>query len=193
MRINLGCGKFAKPGWVNVDREPFPGVDVVHDLSVIPYPFGDGQAEEVAADHVLEHLPEVFPAMREIHRILKPGGILTLRTPHFSRGFSHPDHRRGFDATFPYYFDRRFPGGYAGVSFGCEGVRLRWFAQAYLKRSVLPFPLCLVGRAVGALIDIAANASPLLCSRIWCYWVGGFEEIEFVMRKAVADDTGGVR
>jgi hypothetical protein len=36
---------------------------------------------------------------------------------------------------------------------------------------------------VGAMIDIAANASPLVCSRLWCYYVGGFEEIEFILEK----------
>jgi hypothetical protein len=60
---------------------------------------------------------------------------------------------------------------------------MRWFAQPYLKRSVLPAPMVRVGEAVGAVIDRAANASPLVCSRLWCYWVGGFEEIEFRMRK----------
>lgn len=182
-KINLGCGEFPKPGFVNVDRFAGPGIDVVHDLSQLPWPFAAGSAERIEADHVLEHLPEVFPVMREIHRVLRPGGVAVLRTPHFSRGFSHPEHRRGFDATFPYYFDPSFPGGYAGVEFRCERTRLRWFAQPYLKKSVLPEPLVWVGKAASAVIDTAANLSPLVCSRIWCYWVGGFEEIEFVLRK----------
>ena len=33
--------------------------------------------------------------------------------------------------------------------------------------------------AAGRAISAVANASPELCSRIWCNWVGGFEEIEF--------------
>ena len=182
-QLNLGCGRFAKPGFVNVDWVKVPGVDVVHDLSLLPYPFEDNSFERIEADHVLEHLPEVFEVMRELHRLLKPGGDLVLRVPHFSRGFSHPEHKRGFDATFPYYFDPNFPGGYTGTHFICQDVRMRWFAQPYLKKTVLPKPLYTVGKAAGAVVDRMANLSPLVCSRLWCYYVGGFEEIEFVMRK----------
>jgi SAM-dependent methyltransferase len=181
--LNLGCGLFPKAGFVNVDWRAADGVDVVHDLSRLPYPFEDGQFELIEADHVIEHLPEVFAVMTELHRILKPGGTLKIRVPHFSRGFSHPEHRRGFDATFPYYFDPNFPGGYIGTHFLCESVTMHWFAQPYLKRSVLPRALFLAGRSVGAAIDSLANLSPLVCSRLWCYYVGGFEEIEFVMKK----------
>lgn len=181
--LNLGCGRFPKPGFVNVDWAANPGVDVVHDLSVRPWPFPDRRFEHVEADHVLEHLPEVFDTMAEIHRILEPGGQATIRVPHFSRGFSHPEHKRGFDATFPYYFDPAFPGGYTGTHFVSDRVTFHWFAQPYLKKSVLPRPLYEVGKAAGTVIDRFANLSPLLCSRVWCYYVGGFEEIEFVLTK----------
>lgn len=182
-KLNLGCGRFPKPGFVNVDWVKAPGVDVIHDLTRLPYPFEDSTFERIEADHVLEHLPEVFEVMAELHRLLKPGGELVLRVPHFSRGFSHPEHKRGFDATFPYYFDPSFPGGYTGTHFECAQVRMRWFAQPYLKKTVLPAPLYTVGKAAGAVVDAVANVSPLVCSRLWCYYVGGFEEIEFVMRK----------
>ena len=42
--------------------------------------------------------------MREIHRITKPGGTVRIWVPHFSRGFTHAEHKSGFDVTFPYYF-----------------------------------------------------------------------------------------
>ncbi len=184
-RLNLGCGRFPKPGFVNVDWVDVEGVDVVHDLRALPYPFADGSFQRIEADHVIEHLPEVFDIMRELHRLLKPGGELVIRVPHFSRGFSHPEHKRGFDATFPYYFDPSFPGGYTGVHFESVSVRMRWFAQPYLKKSVLPAPLYQVGRAMGSVVDRFANLSPLVCSRLWCYYVGGFEEVEFILRKPV--------
>lgn len=183
MKLNIGCGRFPKAGFTNLDREALPGVDVVHDLRCFPYPFADGSVDQIEADHVLEHLGDAFGAMRELHRILAPGGRLTVRVPHCSRGFTHPEHRTGFDVTFPYYFDPKFQGGYAGVPFACERVRLRWFAQPWLKRTVLPGPVVAVGRLAGYLIDFVANLSPALCSRLWCYGVGGFEEILFVLRK----------
>ena len=58
-------------------------------------------------------------------------------------------------------------------------MRLTWFAQPYLKRTVLAPPVFRAASAVGSVLDVLANLSPSLCSRLWCYWVGGFEEIEF--------------
>ena len=51
-KLNLGCGDFPKPGFINVDRRAGKGVDVVHDLSILPYPFEDAQFERIEADHV---------------------------------------------------------------------------------------------------------------------------------------------
>src|SRR5581483_10267047 len=104
LQLNIGCGQFKKPGFLNVDFNPDFDPDVVVDLGDPPYPFPSDQFELIEADHVLEHLPDPFAAMAELHRILKPGGKLIVRVPHFSRGFTHADHRRGFDVTFAYYF-----------------------------------------------------------------------------------------
>lgn len=182
-RLNVGCGRFPKPGFWNVDWAPGEGVDQVADLSKFPFPFEDGQFDEIHADHVLEHLPDAFGTMRELHRVLAPGGRLEIRVPHFSRGFTHAEHYRGFDATFPYYFEPGFEGGYTGTHFVCESVRMRWFAQPYLKRKFLTPRQFSVAEALGRVFDRAANLNPLVCSRLWCFAVGGFEEIEFVFRK----------
>jgi hypothetical protein len=37
-------------------------------------------------------------------------------------------------------------------------------------------------KAVGEAIDFLANLKPRLTQRLWCYWVGGFDEIEFRVR-----------
>ena len=183
MKCNLGCGQFKKEGFLNVDVDPGADPDVLHDLNETPYPFENNAFDLIECDHNLEHLDDPFQAMSEIHRILKTGGTLILRVPHFSRGFTHADHKRGFDVSFAYYFDRNFKGGFCGVEFELRRLRLRWYAQPYLKASVLPPVARSLGRAMGAVIDIVANLSPIICSRLWCFWVGGFEEIEFSFRK----------
>jgi hypothetical protein len=81
------------------------------------------------------------------------------------------------------YFDPGKPAVYVGPTFVLEHMRLRWFAQPHLKRAVLPRPLYHVGRAAGWAIDFFANIGPSLCARGWCYFVGGFDEIEFRFRK----------
>ena len=178
-RLNLGCGKFKKEGYINVDYNKDVDPDVIHDLNVFPYPFNDDEFDLIEADHVLEHLDDPFRVMKEIHRIAKHGASVIIRVPHFSRGFTHPEHKRGFDVTFPFYFQPSFQGGYQGVEFKLEKMKLSWFAQPYLKKTVLPYPIFLIATVIGKIIDFFANLSPFLCSRLWCYLVGGFEEIEF--------------
>jgi SAM-dependent methyltransferase len=178
-KLNLGCGEFKKDGFVNVDYFSVSPPDVRHDLNAFPYPFPDNSFEWIEADHLLEHLENPFRVVKELHRIGAPGAQVILRVPHFSRGFTHAEHKRGFDVSFPYYFQSTFPGGYQGVEFRCLRTRLHWFAQPYLKRKIMPGVVYVLGRTIGLLFDGLANLCPFLCSRLWCFWCGGFEEIEF--------------
>ena len=178
-RLNLGCGAFKKHGYLNIDKNPRFEPDIVHDLDCFPYPFEDNRFDLVEADHLLEHLNHPFDAMIEVHRILKHEGELIVRVPHFSRGFTHADHKRGFDASFPYYFKKSFVAGYVGSEYHLESSKLTWFAQPQLKKTIMPRPVFHLLRIIGWILDLPANMAPFFCSRIWCYWVGGFEEIEF--------------
>lgn len=179
-KLNLGCGEFHKEGYVNVDYYSVSKPDVRHDLNKIPYPFGENEFEVIEADHVLEHLEKPFDIMKELYRISQNQGEIRIRVPHFSRGFTHADHRRGFDVTFPYYFNPTFPGGYQGFNLKLKHLKMSWFAQKYLKRKVMaPIPY-FMGLCLGAIFDFFANLSPAVCSRLWCFWVGGFEEVEFI-------------
>jgi SAM-dependent methyltransferase len=182
-KINLGCGAYKKKECVNLDVNWDCRPDIVANLEVIPYPFKENTFDCVEADHVLEHLSAPFEVMQDIFRILKPGGKLIIRVPHFSRAMTHPQHKRGFDVTFPLYFNKDFTGGYTGVEYTCERIRLRWFAQRRLMKDHLSVFTYYALSVLGCCIDFFANISPMVCSRIWCFWVGGFYEIEFVFRK----------
>ena len=185
-KLNLGAGADKKQGYVNVDWSPLTSPDVVCDLNVFPYPFPDESCELIEAYHVLEHLEKPFAVMRELHRILTPGGVLHIKVPHFSRGMTHAEHEHGFDVTFPLYFDPTFTAsGYYGVPYTCTSVRLTWLAFFHLMPS-LGYSRITIGilRGVNVLISWLANISPAFTSRIWCFWVGGFDEIEFMFTKA---------
>jgi len=184
VKLNLGCGERKKEGYINVDWKPGLGPDVVHDLNIVPYPFEESSVDLVEADHVLEHLDRPFFIMKELHRILKPGGVLKIKVPHFSRGFTHAEHTHGFDVTFPFYFSKDFAkeGFEAGgkSEFGSDKTRLHWHAFPHLLSRSGHGPAAVAVMAVlNAIISFLANLSPSFCSRIWCFWVGGFEEIEF--------------
>lgn len=180
-KLNLGCAGYKKEGYINVDWDSAVHPDIIHDFNKLPYPFTDNYFDVVEADHVLEHLEKVFPTMVEIYRILKPGGRLIVKVPHFSRGFTHAEHAHGFDVTFPLYFNKEFnKSGFCGVEFRLIKIRLKW--AAFLKL----LPHLGYGKATSVILGLMsdlfsflANLSPNFCSRIWCFWVGGFEEIEF--------------
>lgn len=182
-QLNLGCGQFPKPGFLNLDRDPRSGADRLVDLDLLPYDLPAGHFSRIEADHVLEHLRDPLAVMRELHRLAAPGGIIAIKLPHFSRGFTHWDHKRGFDHTFAYYFQPSWRGGYTGLELELIDLQLRWFTQPELKRTVLGPVAYRLGELVGRAFDRAANLSPTLCSRAWCFWVGGFEEIAFTFRK----------
>jgi len=181
-KLNLGCGEDTKAGYVNVDFQPHVKPDIVHDLNALPYPFPDNSFELIEAFHILEHLDRPFLIMKELHRLLKPGGVLHIKAPHFSRGFTHTEHKSGFDVIFPYYFNSSFTkSGYYGVDFIHKKTELHWMAFFHLMKHLrVPSTTLAILGALNNVINFFANINPRFCSRIWCFWVGGFEEIEFV-------------
>jgi predicted SAM-dependent methyltransferase len=95
--LNVGCGTDIRVDCINLDRSPLPGVDVLHDLAELPFPFPAGRFDRIICQDVLEHL-EIVSTMRELHRILMPGGVLEIRVPHFTsfNTYGDPTHLRGF-------------------------------------------------------------------------------------------------
>lgn len=182
-KLNLGSGIHRKEGYVNLDWNSENQPDVIHDLNIFPYPFQDQEFDVIEADHVMAYLERPLQVMIELHRLLKPGGTLTIKVPHFSRSSALATGWHGFDVTFPLYFNPNFrKSAFFGVAFELLDMRLRW-ANFYF------FPFMGYGRGVEGFLRIAndifsmfANISPELCSRVWCYWVGGFDEIEFTFK-----------
>lgn len=130
LRLNLGCGDHPEPGFVNVDRVVGFGADVIFDLEhcakdafgeLWPWqlPFVTGSVDCVLASHVLEHITNLIPLMREIHRVLTPGGYLIVVAPYASSdgAWEDPTHVRAFTERSWTYFDRRMyeTPGHAGA------------------------------------------------------------------------------
>jgi hypothetical protein len=83
LRLNLGSGEYPLAGWVNVDIAPGMGVDLVWDLSVMPWVWPNNSAEGIHASHILEHFSrgDGILFLQECKRVLQPGGTLTLAVP----------------------------------------------------------------------------------------------------------------
>jgi SAM-dependent methyltransferase len=96
-KLNLGCGQDYREGWINVDISATVGADVVHDICKLPLPFADNQFDEILCNDILEHV-EYTPVLKDLHRILAPGGAVHIRVPHFTskNNFIDPTHIKQF-------------------------------------------------------------------------------------------------
>lgn len=92
--LDVGCGRTKqKLGALGVDLFPVPGVGVVADVRA-GLPFRDASVDRIYAVHVLEHVVDVVPVMNELHRVLLPGGVLHVMSPHWQAiGAVRPDAR----------------------------------------------------------------------------------------------------
>jgi 2-polyprenyl-3-methyl-5-hydroxy-6-metoxy-1,4-benzoquinol methylase len=54
---------------------------VTHQVDITDTRLPDAAYDVVMANHVLEHIPDDRAAMRELHRLLKPGGLALLTVP----------------------------------------------------------------------------------------------------------------
>lgn len=124
--LNLGCGNKPIEDAVNHDLTKHRDyVDVTWDLDEMPWPWEDASYDLIVAYSVFEHLKEdLVVILNECWRILRPGGKVRLKLPHWNSDISHrdpthrwfyslgsldqfdPDTRRGKEYTF--YTDRKW-------------------------------------------------------------------------------------
>jgi predicted SAM-dependent methyltransferase len=97
--LHCGSGVNLHTGWLNTDLiqlmgsgggQSSPGRIVrwknayyLQHHAGQPYPMADQSMSRVFAEHFLEHLPgaEAIAWLREVRRLLKPGGIVRISTP----------------------------------------------------------------------------------------------------------------
>jgi len=130
--VGDGMDKFveSKQLWfVESDVSFGPRTQIIFDGHAIPY--RDGSFDCVIVQAVLEHVLDPIQCVKEIHRVLSPGGVVYAETPFmqqvhggpydFTR-FSRSGHRRLF---------RNFTEVKAGMTAG-TGTSLAWSYQYFL-------------------------------------------------------------
>lgn len=80
--LNLGGREHKVPGFLNIDINPGPEVDIIGDISDLSE-FKDGSVEKIYVSHALEHFrhTETLEVLKEWHRVLKPGGLIYISVP----------------------------------------------------------------------------------------------------------------
>ena len=85
--VHIGCGNVYHPDFVNVDARNFPHVHHVTDNLFKLDMFGNAQADLIYMCHLFEHVKreERENVLREMQRVLKPGGVLRISVPDFDK------------------------------------------------------------------------------------------------------------
>ncbi len=96
--IDIGCGDMPFKKFILKKTTQYDTIDVERRVPDVKF-IGDIQNMAVLNDQsydtavcleVLEHVPDPFKAMSEIHRIVKKDGCLILSVPHLSRLHEEP-------------------------------------------------------------------------------------------------------
>lgn len=86
LTLNLGAGAQQLPGVASFDYPEW-------DASCMPIPYLEASVDTVLAFHLLEHLTgdQAIRLLRDIERVLRPGGHALIVVPHASQALAFED------------------------------------------------------------------------------------------------------
>ncbi|MGB7441358.1 MAG: methyltransferase domain-containing protein [Coleofasciculaceae cyanobacterium] len=146
--LSIGCGrKPSRPNLVRLDISSDVEPDIVWNLGKFPYPFDESSFSEIECFDVIEHLSDIPKTMEELHRILEPGGLLKVTTPHFSCANSYidPTHQHHLSYfSFDYFSDEHSLSYYSQARYRIKCRHLQFqggrFNKSILSRLANNFP-----------------------------------------------------
>jgi SAM-dependent methyltransferase len=157
IRLNLGVGRRPRDGYYGLDWIEMSGVDVVADLNEPFTELPDNSVEAIYTHHTLEHVVNLLPLLKEVHRVVVPGGRVEVVVPHFSNpyGYSDPTHVRFFGLYSFYYFAdeadqprRKVPAFYLPERFAVESVDITLMPTLLLFKPVRRLATRLVNSSI---------------------------------------------
>lgn len=162
-RLNVGCGRNIKAGWINLDTRALPDVDIVCDLENLrhqPIDLPDDSVGQFLLSHVIEHVRDSLGLMQELWRLARPDAIAVVRVPHGGSDDAWEDQthlRAYFPRSFgffaqPFYWKADY--GYTGdwnpekVTLLVDGIRCKGlspqetFAKTQIERNLVREMIC---------------------------------------------------
>lgn len=111
LKLNLGCGKDYRRGFVNCDISKEVNPDKIVDLEK-KLPFENDSIEEIYAEMIIEHIENLEQLFNEFFRVCQNNAKIVVRVPFFSsyHNYTDPTHKRGFNhRTLDFYnYNNRF-------------------------------------------------------------------------------------
>lgn len=107
--IDLGSAHGKPEGYIGIDLLDAPGVNIVGDVFQAFSKFEDGSIGLIRAVDFMEHIPDKIKFIKEVHRVLAPGGMLISMTPSTDgRGaFQDPTHCAFYNENSFWYYTRQ--------------------------------------------------------------------------------------
>jgi len=192
IRLDIGCSYHKLKGWIGVDMERGPDVDIIADLHALP--FKTSSVDEIHSRHTLEHVRDTHTCISEMYRVCRNSGKLTIIVPHYSNSAYWADvtHLRPFSVRSFEYFNLEYAGK-AGFPIYLPEVNLKtrkivltyWPERIYINKGIFKRTVL---RMLNGILSGFANLNLFLCERLWCYWVGGFYEVTFELETVKNSD-----
>ena len=134
----------------------YPAAADIERIDLLAIPCVEKSFDLILANHVLEHVPDDLAALREIRRVLRPGGYAILQTPFSAKlirtwadpgidtdaarlqAYGQEDHVRLFGRDI---FDRIVSAGFVACGGSHEALLPHWNAEKYGLNPREPFLL----------------------------------------------------
>jgi hypothetical protein len=102
-RIDIGCGKVPKEGFIGIDAINFGQKHVLDVRKGLP--FKANSVDEVHSSHFVEHLTgeERIGFFNELHRVMKNGATAHIVTPNWSHACAYGDPTHKWPPMSPWY------------------------------------------------------------------------------------------
>lgn len=104
-KLDVACGQNKQEGFTGIDIVEIDGVNIVHDLTVYPWPIESDSITDIFCSHYIEHVQDLLKFYDELYRILKVGGKAVFVAPYGNsdRAWQDPTHVRPIlESTFLY-------------------------------------------------------------------------------------------
>lgn len=141
------------------------GVEVdLHEADATRLPFADNSIDCVYSFGVLHHIPEIDQVVREIHRVLKPGGQVMIALYYKWSAFHIFCKLLANGLRNGWLFTKGYSGLLATIEMGADGIQVKPYVRLFSKREV--------GRLMRDFVQEDLSVHQLFESHFWPAFVG---------------------